>query len=137
MGKEKIVVPDGIQTYLEAQTPEHADICRRLLSEIRRCLPESSARLYHRSPAWFIGENAVVGVSVKARAGVTLLFWNGQAFEDEALLPVGQFRAAQLSYQAVSQIKTKMLRRLLKRAGRDIWDFAGLRKGRRETKPPV
>ena len=131
MVKEKIVNPDVVGAYLEAQTPENGDICRRLVSEIRRCLPKSTARFYHGSPAWFIGENAVVGVSVKAKAGVTLLFWNGQVFKDQALIPVGQFKAAQLSFQAVGQVNTKMLRRLLKKAGKDIWDFASIRKERR------
>jgi hypothetical protein len=131
MVKEKIVNPDGVEAYREAQTPQQGDICRRLVSEIRRCLPKSTARLYHGSPAWFIGENAVVGVSVNAKAGVTLLFWNGQAFKNQALTPVGQFKAAQLSLRAVGQVNTKMLRRLLNKAGKDIWDFASIRKERR------
>jgi hypothetical protein len=131
MVQEKLVSPDVVEVYLEAQTPENGDICRRLVSEIRRYLPESTAHFYHGSPAWFIGENAVVGVSVKGKAGVTLLFWNGQAFKDQALIPVGQFKAAQLSFQAVGQINTKMLRRILKQAGKDIWDFASIRKKRR------
>ncbi|MGO9946294.1 MAG: DUF1801 domain-containing protein [Steroidobacteraceae bacterium] len=130
MVKEKLVNPDVVEAYLEAQTLENGDICRRLVSEIRRCLPDSTAHFYHGSPAWFIGENAVVGVSVKAKAGVTLLFWNGQAFKDKALIPIGQFKAAQLSFQAVGQVNTKMLRRLLKQAGKDIWDFASIHKQR-------
>jgi hypothetical protein len=136
MVKEKIVNPDGVETYLGAQTPEHGDTCRRLVAEIRRCLPRSTARLYHGSPAWFIGENAVVGVSVKAKAGVTLLFWNGQEFKDQALIPVGRFKAAQLRFQAADQVDTKMLRRLLKKAGEDIWDFASIRNERRTRDQP-
>jgi hypothetical protein len=136
MIKKRIVKPDGVQAYVEAQNPEHGDLCRRLISEIRRCLPNATARLYHGSPAWFIGANAVVGVSVKAKAGVTLLFWNGQAFKDEALIPVGKFKAAELSFQAFGEVNTKVLRRLLKRAGKDIWDFAGIRKERRALAQP-
>jgi hypothetical protein len=131
MVKEKIANPDGVEAYLEAQTPEQGDICRRLVSEIRRCLPRSTARLYHGSPAWFIGENAVVGLSVKAKAGVTLLFWNGRAFKDQSLIPVGQFNAAELSFQAVGQVNPKMLHRLLMKAGQDIWNFSGIRNERR------
>jgi hypothetical protein len=131
MVKENIVKLDSVEAYLQAQTPDHGDICRRLVAEIRRCLPKSTARLYHGSPAWFIGENAVVGVGVKAKAGVTLLLWNGQTFKDQALIPVGQFKAAQLSFQAVGQVNTMMLRRLLKKAGKDVWDFASIRKERR------
>jgi hypothetical protein len=62
---------------------------------------------------------------------VTLLFWNGQAFEDQSLTLVGQFKPAQISFQAVSEIDIRMLRRLLKKAGEDIWDFARIRKQRR------
>ena len=131
MVKQKGESPDGVEAYLEAQTPKHRGICRRLVSEIAQCLPTSTARLYHGSPAWFIGENAVVGVNVKTKTGVTLLFWNGQAFEDQSLTPVGEFKAAQISFQARSEIDTGMLRRLLKKAGEDIWDFARIRKQRR------
>jgi hypothetical protein len=70
-------------------------------------------------------------VSVKAKAGVTLLFWNGQALEDQSLIPVGQFKAAQISFQTVREVNTKMLHRLLKKAGTEIWDFARIRKQRR------
>ena len=72
----------------------------------------------------------MVGVSVKAKAGVTLLFWNGQAFKDQSLIPVGQFKAAQLSFQSIGQVNTKTLRRLLKQAGKEIWDFASILKQR-------
>jgi hypothetical protein len=89
-----------------------------LVSEIRHCLPASRARLYHGSPAWLIGENGIVGVNVKTRAGVTLLFWNGQALEDQSLTAVGQFKAAQISFQSVSEIDARMLRRLLKKPAR-------------------
>jgi hypothetical protein len=127
----KVVNPNGVEDYVEAQTPKHGDICRRLVTEIRRCLPKAAARIYHGSPAWFIGENAVVGVSVKAKGGVTLLFWNGQALKHQALIPVGQFKAAQLNYREVGEVDAEMLRPLLKQAGEDIWDFASMRKKRR------
>jgi hypothetical protein len=48
-----------------------------------------------------------------------------------ALISVGQFKAAELSFQAVGQVDTKMLRRLLQKAGTDIWDFASIRNQRR------
>ena len=53
------------------------------------------------------------------------------AFEDQSLIPVGQFKAAQIRFQVVSEVNMKMLRRLLKKAGKDIWDFARIRKQRR------
>jgi hypothetical protein len=124
-------IPDEIEAYLDLQSAEHGEICRHLVAEIRRCLPGATSRLYHGSPAWFIGENAVVGVSVKARAGVTLLFWNGQAFKSEALIPVGRFKAAERSFQTVGEVSAKLLRPLLRKAGEEIWDLAGSRRKRR------
>jgi hypothetical protein len=44
---------------------------------------------------------------------------------------VGQFKTAQLSFQAADQVNTKVLRPLLKKAGKEIWDFASIRKQRR------
>ena len=67
MVTEKISNSDGVEAYLQAQTPEHADICRHLVAEIRHCLPK---------------------------------------------------------------VNTKTLRRLLKQAGKEIWDFASIRKQR-------
>jgi len=53
--------------------------------------------------------NGVVGVSVKAKACVTLLFWNG--LEDQALIPLGQFRGAQLTFQGVDHVNTRLLKK--------------------------
>lgn len=42
MVKETIASPDGMEAYLQAQTPEQAEICRRLVAQIRRCLHAES-----------------------------------------------------------------------------------------------
>jgi hypothetical protein len=84
--------------------------------------------MYHGIPVWFVGENAVVGFSVTARKGVNLLFWNGQGLKESELQPVGSFEAAQIRFQAADEIDRTSLRRWLRKAGRKIWDYAGLRK---------
>ena len=86
----------NISKYLGAQKPECRTICRKLMKEIKATLPKATSRLYHGSPVWFVGENAVVGFSVTAKNEVKLLFWNGQAFDEPQLKAVGKFKAAQI-----------------------------------------
>ena len=86
-------------------------------------------QLYHGSPAWFVGENAVVRLSARPNGAVPLRFWNGKTLGEPALAPVGTFQAAQVRSAAVSDISTGDLRRWLRKAGEDTLDLAAMRKG--------
>jgi hypothetical protein len=120
----------SVAAYERAQKPGLAVVCRALRKEIEAALPKATARIYHSIPVWFIGENAVVGFNVTAKNKVNLLFWNGQALDEQDLKAVGKFKAAQIQFQDATEIDRKKLRQWLKKAGKDIWDFTGLRKGR-------
>jgi hypothetical protein len=120
----------SIAEYDSAQSPPQASVCRKLRAEIERALPEATSKVWHGSPVWFVGDTPVVGYNVAAKGDVVLLFWNGQAFGDPALEPIGKFKAAQIQFGAVSQIKVTPLRRWLKKAGTDIWDVSGIRRQR-------
>jgi hypothetical protein len=124
-GMKTLNAASSIARYARGQNPEHTAICHALRTEIDATLPQTSSKLYHGSPVWFVGENPVVGYSVTARKGVCLLFWNGQAFDEPGLVPVGKFRAAQIFFTDPNQIEAKVLRRWLKSAGKDIWDYRG------------
>jgi hypothetical protein len=113
---------DAIEGYHEAQSPGDAAICRALRVEIDGALKKGVAKIWHGSPVWFIGENPVVGYNVTAK-GVALLFWNGQSFEEPELTVVGKFKAAQIKYADAAQIEVKALRRWLKKARTEIWDY--------------
>ena len=118
--------PDGadvIADYAKPQIAEHAAICHALRAEIDAVLPTATAKIWHGSPVWFIGENPVVGYNVTSKKGVNLLFWNGQSFEEPALKAAGKGRAAQIQFTDVSNIDPKALRRWLKKASTDIWDY--------------
>ena len=94
-------------------------------------LPGATSKIWHAIPVWFIDEVPVVGYSVK-KAGVTLLFWNGQSFDEPTLVPAGKFKAAQIRYAIVDDIDAKALRRWLRKARTQIFDYRTLRKpGRR------
>lgn len=121
---------DSIPSYISAQKPALAAVCRELRKEVKAALPKAIGKIYHSTPVWFIGENAVVGFSVTAKKKVNLLFWNGKAFREPDLKAVGKFKAAQIQFGDVEEIDKKKLKKWLKKAKTNIWDFAGVRKKR-------
>jgi len=120
---------DPISEYASRCSDESAAICEVLRAEIDASLPEATSKIWHAIPVWFIEENPVVGYKVTPKH-VNLLFWNGQSFNDPALKAAGKFRAAQIQFTEVSQVDPKLLRRWLKKARTDIWDYKSLRQGK-------
>lgn len=117
-----------IAAYHAAQSAAAASMCRRLRAEIDRALPAATSKVWHGAPVWFIGQTPVVGYNVAARGDVVLLFWNGQAFDDPALTPIGKFRAAQARFGDAAAIEVAPLRRWLKKAGTKLWDIHSIRR---------
>jgi hypothetical protein len=118
---------DPISAYDKAQTSAQATICASLRKTFDAALPKSTSKVWHGSPVWFIGENPVVGYTARP-AGVAVLFWNGQEFDEPLLEAVGKFHAAQVKYAQMADIDAKLLARWLRKAKTDIWDAAGWRK---------
>lgn len=119
--------------YNAAQALDDRAVCDLLAREIDRYLPEAENKIWHNHPVWFLEGNPVVGYS-KLKNCVRLLFWSGQSFEEEGLKMEGSFKAAEVRYTAVGQVKTKDLKRWLAKA-RDIqWDYRNIvrRKGQLE-----
>jgi len=125
---------DAIAAYDSAQSSAEASVCRKLRAEIERALPKATSKVWHGSPFWFVGETPVVGYNVPAKGGVVLLFWNGQAFGDPALKPIGKFKAAQAQFRNAEEIKVAPLRRWLKKAGTELWDVSSIRRLRAGAK---
>lgn len=119
-----------VAAYDAAQSATEASICRRLRAEIDRALPAATSRVWHGAPVWFIGDTPVVGYNVPAKGGVVLLFWNGQAFGDPRLKPIGKFKAAQAWFAEASDVKSAPLRRWLKQAATALWDIRSVRRPR-------
>jgi hypothetical protein len=118
---------DPISGYAKKLKDPLAAICASLRKSIDAALPKATSKIWHANPVWFVGENPVVGYTARP-AGVTLLFWNGQSFDEAALEAVGKFHAAQIKYADVAEIDAKVLARWLKKAGKDVWDVVGMRK---------
>ncbi len=117
----------AIVEYGKKQDPAFAKICEAICGEICAVLPKAMAKIWHAIPVWFVGECPVVGYKAWPKH-VTLLFWNGQSFGEPELVVAGKFKAAQIKFTDVSQVDRKALRRWLKKAGEDIWDYRALRR---------
>lgn len=124
---------EQVAAYSQALPLPFRLICHALRQLIDTELPKATSKVWHGSPVWFIDDNPVVGYNATAKT-VNLLFWNGQAFEEPALAPVGKYRAAQAAFRGVSEIEPKVIRAWLKKANSDVLDsrafFERVRKGK-------
>jgi hypothetical protein len=118
-----------ISSYATKLSAERAAICQLLCAEIDAALPKATSKIWHAMPVWFIDENPVVGYKATPKH-VNLLFWSGQSFNEPGLQAAGSFKAAQTKFTDVTQIDLKSLRRWLKKARTDIWDYKSRRQGK-------
>lgn len=124
---------DAIAAYSQALSPEMRAICDQLREWITATVPEAESKVWHGHPVWFLEVNPIVGYSATAKA-VNLLFWNGQAFGDPVLQPVGKFRAAQAVFADATQLDPKTIRQWLKQAKTDVFDSKAFFKKLREKR---
>lgn len=120
-----------IRSYNKSLAAADRKICDMLGEEIDRALPDAESKIWHAHPVWFLGGNPIVGYS-KLKDAVRLLFWSGQSFDEDGLKPEGSFKAAEARYTSVADVRTKDLRRWLKKAKTIQWDYKNIvkRKGK-------
>ena len=93
-------------------------------------MPEAENKVWHAHPVWFLDGNPVAGYS-KLKAGIRLMFWSGESFEEEALQPgTGKFKDASITYTSAEDINTKDLKRWCKKAREIQWDYKNIVKRR-------
>jgi len=112
---------DPVAAYARVQQPRFRKTCDHLREVIEAALPQAACRVWHGSPVWFIEGNPVVGYYVTAKS-VNLLFWNGRAFREPDLEPVGKYTAAQARFTRTESINPGHLRRWLGKARSDVLD---------------
>ena len=123
-----------IKEYNSKQSTENKKICNILAAEIDSNLPEAESKIWHAHPVWFWDGNPIVGYS-KQKAGIRLMFWSGESFDEEKLKPgTGKFKDASVFYTTVEQINAKELKRWLKKSKSIQWDYKNIvkRKGKLE-----
>ncbi|MGQ0739807.1 MAG: DUF1801 domain-containing protein [Bacteroidota bacterium] len=120
----------NVQAYNNSQSAGDKKICNLLASEISANLPEAENKIWHAHPVWFLDGNPVVGYS-KLKAGIRLMFWSGESFEEEALQPgSGKFKDASITYTSAEEINIKHLKRWCKKASDIQWDYKNIIKRR-------
>lgn len=119
-----------IKAYNETLEPNDLPLVELLEAQINRALPAAESKVWHGAPVWFLEGNPIVGY-VRRKAGVVLLFWSGQSFDEPGLSPEGSFKAAEKLYNDVSEIDTEDLSRWLQKAETIQWDYKNIvkRKG--------
>jgi hypothetical protein len=115
---------DSIDEYQKHLPDDQQRIMSTLRRELDAVLGQQNSRIWHKAPVWFVGENPVAGYSVNSR-GVCLLFWNGQAFGEASLHPIGKFHAAELRFVPRAELPVSLIRRLARRAKSEVWDSVG------------
>lgn len=122
-----------VQNYNNQLSPIDKAICDLLAEEINKNLQKAENKIWHAHPVWFLDGNPIVGYS-KLKDSVRLLFWSGQSFEEEGLIPEGKFKAADKRYTEVNQVNKTELKRWLKKAALIQWDYKNIvkRKGKLE-----
>jgi hypothetical protein len=118
------------RVYNKTLKGEDKAICELLAEVITHALPDAENKIWHGSPVWFLDGNPVAGYD-KLKDCVRLLFWSGQSFKEKDLKKEGSFKAAEIRYTEVSQIKLKDVKRWLKKAQEIQWDYKNIvkRKG--------
>jgi hypothetical protein len=122
---------DAISEYGEALTPTLRAVTTALRDEIEDTVPKAVGKIWHGAPVWFLGEHPILGYSLKAKTRVSLLFWNGQSFDEPTLKPAGKFKAAEVLFTDPAEIDHKVLRRQLRKAKTMLWDYEGIPENRR------
>ena len=128
-----MAAPKEIAKFNKALDKDSRAICDALFEIIDSSLSKAESKIWHNAPVWFLDGNPIVGYS-KKKAGVELLFWSGQSFEEEILLAVGKFKAAGIVFENVDEIKKTLIKRLLSQSKKIQWDYANVVKNRELVK---
>lgn len=118
-----------ILDYHDKLTPNDREMCDLLMKEISRHLPEAESKVWHGHPVWFLNGNPIVGYS-KLKDSVRLLFWSGQTFDEPVLKPEGSFKAAEIRYTSIDQVKIDDLKRCFQKAREIQWDYKNIVKNK-------
>lgn len=120
-----------IEAYNGKQTGADQKICEQLMTEIDAYLPGAESEVWHGHPVWFLNGNPIVGYS-KQKAGIRLMFWSGQDFDEDKLDVRGKnFKDASRFYNDADEINSTDLKRWLKKSMTIQWDYKNIvkRKG--------
>ncbi|MCC7246906.1 MAG: DUF1801 domain-containing protein [Saprospiraceae bacterium] len=115
-----------IKSYNDSQTVADKAICDLLALHIDQFLPEAESKIWHSHPVWFLDGNPIVGYD-KLKAGVRLMFWSGESFEEALLKPgSGKFKDASITYTSSAQVVINDLQRWVEKSREIQWDYKNI-----------
>lgn len=120
-----------IAAYNHSLESEDQKICEFLAGYMNKHLTNSTSKIWHGAPVWFLNDNPTVGYS-KLKSGIKLMFWSGADFDEKELIPgSGKFKDASITYNSFSEINQDDLRRWLEKSTKIQWDYKNIvkRKG--------
>lgn len=119
-----------IQHYLLKLSAEDQQLGAMLHDLFNEQLPESTAKVWHAHPVWFINENPIVGFH-RLKENMRVLFWSGQSFGAQGLHPEGKFKAAEIRYNSVHDVDVDRMKIWLQESKKIQWDYKNIvkRKG--------
>lgn len=103
-------------------------ICDKLTEIINNKLKNSTNKIWHGSPVWFISKDPIVGFDLRKNNTVNLMFWSGQAFSQSGLSPGGKFKAAEIKHSSIQDINQKQLEIWISEASQKIYNYGDIRK---------
>lgn len=115
-----------ISEYNKLQIKSVKEICNLLKISIDKSLKKNESKIWHGSPVWFVDGNPIVSYSVRKGDKVSLMFFCGQSFNEKELKPEGKFKAAEICYVDVKEIKLTQLKKWLKKAKEIQWDYKNI-----------
>jgi hypothetical protein len=118
---------EGINQYNAGLSADARTFADELQQIFDAQLTNSSGKVWHGHPVWFIDGNPIAGYSLK-KAGIEVLFWSGQSFNKPALRPIGKFKAAGIAISNQDAIATVVA--CIPQAIAVQWDYKNLPKRR-------
>lgn len=120
-----------ISEYNNLHTNNIKTLCDFLEVTINNNLKNGESKIWHGSPVWFLDGNPVVSYSIRKDGKVSLMFFSGQSFDEKDLKAEGKFKAAEIFYTDIKEVKITHLKRWLKKSKEVQWDYKNIvkRKG--------
>lgn len=116
--------------YNKLQIKSVKEVCNILAETINSVLKKSESKIWHGSPVWFLDGNPVVAYSVRKDGRVSLMFFSGQSFKTKGLISEGKFKAAEVFYTNVKEVKITLLKKWLKESKEIQWDYKNIIKNK-------
>ena len=114
-----------VRTYNSKLTTDDKKIALILGKEFDAVLKGALSKVWHGHPVWFLDGNPIVGYH-RLKDSMRVLFWSGQSFKTPGLMQEGSFKAAEVRYNTVAEIKVTQLRKWLKESKAIQWDYKNI-----------